>query len=123
MGREIFLWARRLAITAMLFGALYAWKVLGISGAGNLLKFYVWTLATLSLALVFAPAKYNSDLESKARATAGNLSAVAFCLALVWFGENGMAMAWVISRLIASFYRSQCLALRPGPADAHGKGG
>jgi len=112
-GRALMLWIRMLSAHAFLFYALYAWKVMGVGGAGNLLQFFVGILIGCSLLVMLAPAEYDPDYESAARASVGTYARLAICMAMAWFGEIAMATAFLAATAIMALHRSRCLEARP----------
>jgi len=121
MGRELLLWVRKLAINAALFGALYAWKVLDIAGAGNVVRFYVWSVAIASLFVLLPdPGDADKNIESGARAVVGDFLRLMTCFALAWFGETTMAVAYLVALAAGAGYRRRCLALRSASGNAAG---
>lgn len=120
MGRELLLWVRKLAINAALFGALYAWKVLDIAGAGNVVRFYVWAVAVASLFVLPDPGDAERDIETGARAGVGDFLRLMACFALAWFGETTMAVAYLVALAAGAGYRRRCLALRSASGNAAG---
>jgi len=120
MGRELLLWVRKLAINAALFGALYAWKVLDIAGAGNVVRFYVWAVAVASLFVLPDPGDAERGIETGARAGVGDFLRLMACFALAWFGETTMAVAYLVALAAGAGYRRRCLALRSASGNAAG---
>lgn len=111
--RALMLWVRMLSAHAFLFYALYAWKVMGVAGAGHLFQFFVGILVGCSLLVMLAPAKYDPDYESAARASVGTYARLALCMGMAWFGEIAMAAAFLAATAIMALHRSRCLDARP----------
>jgi hypothetical protein len=89
---------RTLAVESAFLGCLYAWKVLGIPGAGNVVVAWLWLGAVLGILPWIYGAVGNTDgsplPRSKDPAAAKALRAIAdtvAALALVWFGHFGLA--------------------------------
>lgn len=85
------------------FGALYAWEVLGIEGAGNLLTF--WLAAMLALMVLYVllvdydkPYAPGLRLPLPVRTTKHLL----FVGALVWFGHAWLAVIYVVTNVITA---------------------
>lgn len=90
-----------IALWACQLGALYAWEILGIDGAGNVLS--AWIAVLLALTVVFF---IGVDFKKPYQQPGGlpkwivrplNL---AFFLALVWFGHGWLATAYGLAVLI-----------------------
>lgn len=84
------------------FGALYAWEVLGIEGAGNLLTFWLATMLVLTMLYVLLvdydkPYTPGLRLPAVVRATKHLL----FIGALVWFGHAWLAVIYALTNVVA----------------------
>jgi hypothetical protein len=103
---------RTLAIEAAFLGCLYAWKVLGVEGAGNLVAAWLWLGAAVGILMWIYGAVGNKDgsplkqpnelAASKVLRAAADIFAV---LALVWFGHIGLALLIGVQRFGTACYQ------------------
>jgi hypothetical protein len=109
---------RTLAIEAAFLGCLYAWKVHGIDGAGNLVAAWLWFGAAVGILMWIYGSFGNTDgsplkrtkepAASKVLRAAADIVAV---VALVWFGHVGLVVLIGVQRFGCACYD---LAARKG---------
>eukprot|EP01034_Spumella_vulgaris_P037885 gene37885-46751_t len=100
-------WAQYIAMQILIFACLYAWKIDGVEGAGNLLQVVLWTLAAAGIAGIFMPTGPSVQPRNELRKAVGTCNALILLAALIWFGHIVLAAAYLLGLFGAAVYRDR----------------
>lgn len=100
-------WAQYIATQILIFACLYAWKILGVEGAGNLLQAMLWTFATLGIAVGFIDARGTRSPRSELRSAVGTCTSLILLAALCWYGHMVLAAAYALGLVGSAAYRDR----------------
>ena len=107
-------WIQWLVAHALHWGVLYGAFVAELDGAMYVLKFFVWAMAPLSLALLADKATADSakNPPQPVRRTLGSVQAWVTLGLLVWFGHVATALAWGLVMVMVAVHREAVRKVR-----------
>ena len=106
-------WAQYVATQILLFACLYAWKIGGVEGAGNLLQAMLWTFAAIGTSLIFMGARGTRKPRTELGRAVGICNTLVLLAALCWFGHMVLAASYAMG-LFGSAVRRAAIAERTG---------
>lgn len=116
MSKAIKWWLIHLLHWAVLYGAF----AMNLDGAMYVLKFFVWLMAPLSMALMLDQAAKDSAKKppQPIREACSWTQAWVTLFLLVWFGHIASALAWAFVLLMFGAHRSEVRKIRAAQATA-----
>jgi hypothetical protein len=105
--KNLMSWAQYIATQILIFSCLYAWKIEGIEGAGNLLQALLWLFAATGIVLAFAAARGARPPRSELRKAAATCNTLILLAVLCWFGHMALAAFYMLGILGSAVYRNR----------------
>jgi hypothetical protein len=100
----------------VVFGLLYLWLALDMTGAGRVVSFYIVGVCLLTLVVVFIPIKPEKALAAKLSGRIMRWIEVLLqwivLAILVWFGHAALAIFWTILCLGCALIRINLIAAK-----------